>query len=113
MFSRALLALSRLMVSPDGIAARESRTIDVAAASDSDLMHDLLADALNLFLCDGFVWRDATVIEDERGLHAVLNGEPFDSSRHQLISELKAVTYHQLSVECVDGLWRARIIFDV
>ena len=113
MFSHAVIALSRLMVTPDGIAARESRTIDVAPASDCDLMHDLLADALNLFLCDGFIWRDATVTEDERGLHGVLNGEPFDSNRHQLISELKAVTYHQLSVGCVDGAWRARIIFDV
>ena len=30
-----------------------------------------------------------------------------------MLTELKAVTYHQLNVEHDDGGWKARIVFDV
>jgi SHS2 domain-containing protein len=45
----------------------------------------------------------------------VLNliGEQFDPRRHVMLTELKAVTYHQLNVEGAEGGWKARIVFDV
>ncbi len=113
LFARALVAIGRLMVEPDGIRLLEERRIELAAASDADLMHDLLSAALNLFLADGFIWRDASVAEKDGGLAATLSGEPFDRRRHSLIQELKAVTYHRLSVEKSNNGWRARIVFDV
>ncbi|HUY19041.1 MAG TPA: archease [Candidatus Binataceae bacterium] len=113
LFAHALTALSRLMVEPDGIRPLEARRLELAAASDPDLMHDLLSAALTLFLADGFIWQDASVAEQDGGLAATLRGEPFDRRRHSLIQELKAVTYHRLSVEQSNGRWRARIVIDV
>jgi protein archease len=113
LFSRAAIALGRLMVAVDGIAAVERRTVEAGAESDDDLMHDVLADALNLFLADGFIWRDATAEERPGGVAVTLIGEPFDRGRHDLLTEVKAVTYHELKVERAAGGWRARIIFDV
>jgi SHS2 domain-containing protein len=41
-------------------------------------------------------------------------GQEYDPSLHRLQTELKAVTYHQLSVaRAPDGEWRARVIFDI
>ncbi|HZM14642.1 MAG TPA: archease [Candidatus Krumholzibacteria bacterium] len=39
--------------------------------------------------------------------------EPFDPGRHRLVTELKAVTYHQLRLERENEGWMAQVIFDV
>jgi len=45
---------------------------------------------------------------------AHLDGETLDRRRHTLLTEVKAVTYHQLAVETVpEGGWRATLLFDV
>jgi SHS2 domain-containing protein len=114
LFGRAMLALAHLMVEPDGVRPFEERTIEVAAASDADLVHDLLSAGLTLFLADGFIWCTASCTERDGAVVARLGGEPYDPRRHRLIQELKAVTYHGLVVEQRnDGRWRARIVFDV
>ncbi|HVN63606.1 MAG TPA: archease [Candidatus Binataceae bacterium] len=113
LFAKAILSLARLMVDEAGIEPRENRKIEAAADSDADLMHDILSAALNLFLADGYIWQAVTVEERGNSIAATLFGEPFDRKRHQLLTEIKAVTYHQLSVECVKGGWHARIIFDI
>ena len=68
LFACAAIGVARIMVAPDGIEPRETHTITVFGDNDEDLMHDALSDALNLFLCDGFIWRDATV-EEASGHH--------------------------------------------
>ena len=113
LFAHAIVAMARIMVDREGITALERREIETRADNDADRMHDLLAAALNAFLIDAFIWRDASVAERDGTLVATLTGERFDSKRHQLLTELKAVTYHRLAVEQLPGRWRATIVFDV
>lgn len=114
LFARAALAMARLMVDEAGIEPREQREVRACGAGDADAMHDLLAAALNLFLVDGFIWREAAAVEHDDSITLTLTGERFDRRRHVLLGEIKAVTYHQLSVARTRaGAWRARIIFDV
>jgi SHS2 domain-containing protein len=40
-------------------------------------------------------------------------GERFDSNRHRMLTEIKAVTYHELSVSRTESGWLAQVIFDV
>lgn len=40
-------------------------------------------------------------------------GEPYDPERHELSSAIKAVTWHQASVEQTEDGYKARIIFDI
>jgi hypothetical protein len=40
-----------------------------------------------------------------------LTGEQFDPRRHLMLTELKAVTYHQLNLARAGGEWKARIVF--
>ncbi len=45
---------------------------------------------------------------------ARLWGESADRSRHALLAEVKAVTYHQLTASRTpEGGWRATVLFDV
>jgi SHS2 domain-containing protein len=46
-------------------------------------------------------------------LDATVHFIPFDPATHEILREIKAVTYHQISVTEHMGLWSARIIFDL
>lgn len=113
LFANAALAVARLMVAVEGISPRERRVVETSAETDEDLMHDLLAAALNVFLADGFIWCETRAEERPDGIAVTLSGERFDPRRHQFLTEIKGVTYHELRVERRRGRWRARIVFDV
>ncbi|HXZ87121.1 MAG TPA: archease [Candidatus Binataceae bacterium] len=110
--AEALVALSQLMVDEEGIQPREQRTLAVTEESDADAIREILAAALNLFLIDGFIWRAATVAVTDRTFTASLEGETFDRTRHHLLGEIKAVTYHRLAVDQTASGWRAVVVFD-
>ena len=114
LFRRAGLALFSLMVSFEGVEAREEREETVRAESWEDLLHDWLSRLLYQFLQDGFIAASITVDDiNATHIHARLHGEKLDYARHDFETEIKAVTYHQFSVSCENGCWRARVIFDV
>jgi len=113
LFRRASLALAAILVEPGDVAAVEQRTIEVAAESDPDALHDLLTALLGLFAVEDFIWCEASVTQEGGVLCVTLRGERFDPNRHVFRGEIKAVTYHQLQVERSDKGWRARVIFDV
>jgi len=113
LFRRAAIALASLLVERASVSAIEEREIRVEAEADLDLMHDLLTELLSLFMVEGFIWHDASVAEADRSLCVTLVGEPFEPTRHEFRGEIKAVTYHQLTVENSPVGWRARIIFDI
>lgn len=46
-------------------------------------------------------------------LKATVYGEEIDFARHVLKAEVKAVTYHMLSVEVVAGGVRTRVVYDI
>ncbi len=114
LFRRAGLALFSLMVSLDNVEAREEREETIEAEGWDDLLHDWLSSLLCQFLQDGFIAAAITIDKiDSAHVHARLAGEKLDYNRHAFETEIKAVTYHQLSVQCENGHWRARVIFDV
>src|SRR5438309_8021145 len=76
LFARTATAMARLMVAPEGIEALATRIVRASASNDEDLMHDLLAAALNIFLVDGFIWRDAQTSESSDEVVVSLSGEP-------------------------------------
>jgi SHS2 domain-containing protein len=46
-------------------------------------------------------------------IEATVRGEEIDPARHQVHSEIKAVTFHELHVEERNGSWTATVLFDV
>jgi SHS2 domain-containing protein len=114
LFRCAGLALFSLMVNLASIQQQEERQEVVQAEGWEELLHDWLSLLLRRFLQEGFVAADLTIDEiDASHVRARLRGERLNYDRHEFEMEIKAVTYHQLAVTCVDGRWRARVIFDV
>ena len=115
LFRRAGLALFSLMVGLEGVETREQREETVQAEGGwEDLLYDWLSRLLHGFLQDGFIAATIVIEEiDATHIRARLAGEKLDYERHAFETEIKAVTYHQLSVTYENGRWRARVIFDV
>ena len=76
-----------------------------------------LTEALALFNLEGFLAAAAGVRweggEGTVGVVVTLWGENVDRSRHELQTEIKAVTYHQAEVVRTPKGWKGRVIFDV
>jgi len=114
LFERAALGLSAAIAELDGVRARERRPVEVRAEERTALLHDFLHAILLLAQVDGFLISAVEVQQvDERSVRAVVLGEPMDPGRHCLHGEVKAVTWHGLTVAPADAGWQARVLLDV
>jgi SHS2 domain-containing protein len=92
----------------------EERIVRAGGADLSALVVAYLGELLLLQQTEGFLVRELRVTlvgSPPTALLAVARGEPLDPERHSRRKEVKAVTYHQLSVDLRAG--RARVIVDI
>jgi SHS2 domain-containing protein len=101
----------------DSATVEPVRTWEVTVSSQDleGLVVDLLTDMLVLFETDGMlassVEADVTTHEGQFNAVAKVRGEAYDGDRHELLHDIKAVTYHTLEVRPDEG-W-ARVLFDI
>jgi SHS2 domain-containing protein len=114
LFEEAGRALTALIVEdPDAVEDRETRTFELAAADPEDLLFDWLQALLVAFEVEGMLLtRFRVTLEGER-LWAEAGGEAVDRARHRLAHEVKAITYHGLSLRRGDDGWRADVVVDI
>jgi len=118
LFENALFALYDQLAELTAFETVHVETIKVAGATAPEALRALLSEALYRYESAGFVAARAKIAVEETGsgvdVSAELHGEKADPTRHTLLSEVKGVTYHQLSVEqAPEGGWRATVLFDV
>src|SRR5581483_3134166 len=96
----------------DLAAVQPKQQIDVnLPADDRDyLLFDWLRALLYRFDAEHLVFARFEVHVGESGLTGRAWGEPLDPARHSLGHEVKAITYHGLRVEPVEGGWQAEVI---
>ncbi|RJP32276.1 MAG: archease [Phycisphaerales bacterium] len=89
-------------------------TLSIGGADPALRWRDYLARLLLLFECDGVVLVDPRVTRlDEAGLEVVARHAPLDAAASDLAREVKAVTYHALSLVEADGRWTFTVILDI
>jgi len=114
LFVHAALAVVELTSDLERIDPAVERCFAVEGADLNDLFVNFLREILYLINGDGFLMREVTVeMKDPCHLRAMLRGEPFTPKKHRINQEIKAVTYHQVSVEKTKKGWKGRVIFDV
>ena len=59
------------------------------------------------------VFRSFQVKWEKSGINVRAHGEPLDPNRHQLAHEVKAITYHGLTVDSHHGGWQTECIVDI
>lgn len=113
LFATAARALMHLMATGP-VEARLTRRVAVESDCFEGLLVDWLAEILSLSSACGEIYGEVEV--EKMGAHFVeglLKGEPVDEDKHELRFEVKAVTYHRLSLTPEARGYRASVIFDL
>jgi len=113
-FIRAAYAMTDLMVKADINEKGAKRKVSVEGEDFPDLMVRWLSEILYLFDGEHILVSaiEISSISPIR-LQSTLTVVPLKRGHHEILREIKAVTYHQISVQRVHDGWEARIIFDI
>ena len=114
LFINAGRTLFDLICGAAAIDEKAALQVTAEGSGYEDLMVSWLRELLYLHQVKGYLL-SAFIIHnvDESHLSATVKGEQFDARRHELLREIKAVTYHQLKIEQGEEGWTARIVFDI
>ncbi len=97
--SMAVSGLISILVDPATVDPTEQKLISVSAVDSESLVVKVLSDVLFLFDGELFVPKSLSVTSDApTSLQGLVNGEPLREGKHRMRTDVKAVTYHQVSV---------------
>ena len=114
LFREAADGLTEVLVGRLPAAGRETRQLELSAASWEELLVSWLNEVLFLFDTRGFLPARFEILALEPfRLRARLHGERYDSERYPLEHQVKAATYHQLQIEQRRNLWQTTIYLDL
>lgn len=114
LFCDAAKALfSVIVVNLDQVRPVEEAAFRVEGRQHDELLHDWLDELLFTFATRHLLFCEFHVELGDGGLSAIARGEPVDTARHELDSEVKAITYHGLQVEALPDGWTAEVILDL
>jgi SHS2 domain-containing protein len=114
LFAHAAWAMFDLISDATTLRPLQTITLNVEAIDLEDLLVRWLGELLYLYDTQRFLCCAATFTTlQPTSLTATIQGEPFDATRHPIDTEIKAVTYHQIAIEQIEGRWQARVIFDL
>ena len=96
-------------------AERATRMLEFRIEADRRewLLFDWLNELLYTFDSEKLLLGGFEVSVGERRVEARAAGEPLDASKHRLLHEVKAITYHGLRVEQGVQGWLAEVIVDI
>lgn len=114
LFANAAYAMFDMLTEIKLLKGTDSIKIDVTGADWSDLMVNWLRELLYFWNGKELLVKKAQILSlSDTELSASIEFDPFDSDRHEIKIEIKAVTYHQIQVTGGPEGWEAKIIFDV
>lgn len=114
LFVNSAFALFDLLTNLDKLRRTVEYNVTATGEDLNDLWVNYLRECLYLWSSEGFLAVGCTVSSiDKQRVVAKMQGEVFDSARHIIKQEIKAVTYHHASVIKTPQGWAGRVIFDV
>lgn len=114
LFGNAAYAMFDILVNAEEIYETETFSLHASASSIDELLVAWLSELLYQYETERIVFCRFDINSiDGKGVSALVSGEKIDQSRHEVKTEIKSVTYHQLNVEEIDGGWEAQVVFDV
>jgi SHS2 domain-containing protein len=114
LFEQAGNALIHVMFGNAHQGKTRSMKISVLGDDLADLMVRWLGEILYLFEGDELVVTSITIDSlNSSQLEATLETVSYEPEIHEILNEIKAVTYHQIQVTNRGDIWEARVIFDL
>jgi len=89
----------------------ENRTIELQAPDLDSILVDFLSEALYLSDVHDEAYLDAKIdIVSDTHIKATVHGVKVTGFE---VVEIKAVTYHEMKIEQINGVWQSNIVFDI
>jgi SHS2 domain-containing protein len=114
LFSNAARGMFAVIAAPDTIRTSKELLVRIEAENLENLLVNWLSELLYLSATRGVLLVRFKISDiDQHHIVADVFGEPIDQSRHELYTEIKAVTYHDLKVVESNQMWTAKVLFDI
>jgi len=118
-FSQCALSLMAI-ISPnlEKISPQLEKTIKIKSEDKEALLFDFLSEFLYIFDVEELLFNQINVdyikkINEHYKLKATLRGEKFNKNKHDIGTEVKAITYSFISIEESRARVEIKIIFDI
>jgi SHS2 domain-containing protein len=114
LFTQAATAIFDQITDRARLSGAHHRQIEVTGIDRPDLLVNFLRELLSFWTIDACLVKNVWIryINDER-LTTEINFDEYRPETHEIFKDIKAVTYHGISVDETDAGWKATIIFDV
>ena len=114
LFENAGKALMHHMIQGKASVSPANFSISLSGRDLADLLVRWLGELLYLLQGENLVVTDVSIehLSPDR-LEAVIETVPFDPEVHEILSEIKAVTYHQVEAAEKGDHWEAKVILDI
>jgi SHS2 domain-containing protein len=112
LFSNAAKAITSIMFEGD-IGQKIVRKMELEEDEDIVLLQKWLSEIVYLHDSERLLFSRFDVRTDGRRLSAVIYGEKYDPKKHKFIIDIKAVTYHHMSIDKTKEGYMCTVIVDV
>ena len=112
LFSNAAKAVTSIMFEGE-IGQKIVRKMELEEDEDIVLLQKWLSEIVYLHDSERLLFSRFDVKTDGRRLSATIYGEKYDPKRHKFIIDIKAVTYHQMSIEKTKEGYKCTVVVDV
>ncbi|MBL7130774.1 MAG: archease [Candidatus Omnitrophica bacterium] len=114
LFVNAARGLFSLIVDLEKVEPSFETDVDLKDDNREELLISWLNELIFQFSARSFIPKEFRINKiTNEGISAKVFGEKIDLSRHKILSEIKAATYHELEVKEINGGIQARVIFDI
>ena len=114
LFEKAGLSMTELMIGSVPGTGDKNIKLSLTGNDAADLMINWLGEILYLFYGEKEIVTSIVIDTISQScLDANLKTVSFDPNLHEIICEIKAVTYHQIEVANKGDHWMAKVIFDL
>ena len=114
LFKNAGLALFDLITRPDQLRPVEVIDINITGDDPADLMVNYLRELLYLWTGNEKLVKMIDIADiSDTAISARVSTDRYQPGRHEILHEIKAVTYHQIDVSRATDGWQAMVVFEV
>ena len=114
LFNNAAYALFDIISDASKIDSHLVETVEVSGVDKEELLVNWLSELNYLFITESKMFSKFEIERfNDLELTATASGEKFNSHKHPLKAEIKAVTFHDLQIEKKGGHWETKIVFDI
>jgi len=113
LFRVMALGLMSVIADPRGVRPARGRNLHLEAETQEDLLHDWLESLNALHQVHGELYVDFEPRIEGNRLSALVRGETLDPERHDLGTEVKAVTWHDLALHRTEDGYEAYVLLDI